>query len=74
VSNHTGPEMATELKLCRRLRSKILNDPCAFCVYRETLWGKASCKGHTGRTWWQCRDGKTEPSFELDDATIKGIP
>jgi hypothetical protein len=72
VITHTRPEMAAELNLCRRLRSKILNDPCAFCQFREVLWGKATCKGHTGRTWWQCRDGKTEPTFTLDRDTIEG--
>lgn len=71
MSDHTRPEKAAELRICRRLRSKILADPCKFCVHREMLWNKATCKGKPGRTWWTCRDGKTEPTFELDNATIE---
>ena len=67
----TRPERCAELKLARNLRSKILKDPCAYCAFREVLWGKATCKGNPGRTWWDCRDGKTEPSFQLDATTIE---
>lgn len=72
MSDHTNPEFAAEMKICKRLRAKILENPCAACIHREVLWGKATCKGNPGRTWWACRDGKTEPSFQLDQSTLQG--
>jgi len=72
VSDHTRPERAAELDICRRLMAKILEDPCGHCMNREKLWGKWTCKNNPGRTWWACRDGASEPSFTLDESTIEG--
>lgn len=67
----TRPENSAELRIARRIASKILKDPCRHCVHRgETYWDRTFCKVE-GRTYWGCRDGKTEPTFTLDNATIE---
>lgn len=71
MNDYTAPEMNTERRMCGRTRAKILSDPCAYCQNRVMLWDKAACKD-VGRTWWTCRDGKTQPTFVLDATTIEG--
>lgn len=71
MSALTRPERCAELRIGRRLREKILRDPCAYCLnrYAETAWDRTFCKVD-GRTWWACKDGKTQPAFELDNSTL----
>jgi hypothetical protein len=68
---YTRPEKAAELRICRRMVATIMKDPCRYCINRgETYWERTFCKAE-GRTYWGCRDGRSEPTFTLDRATIE---
>jgi hypothetical protein len=70
VSEYTTPERSVELRICRRIRSIVLRDPCRYCRFREMIFNKAVCSGEIDRNFWTCtRDGR-EPTFTLDNATI----
>jgi hypothetical protein len=72
VNDLTRPENFAERAKARRILAKIMKDPCASCIHRgETFWDRTFCKVE-GRTYWGCRDGKTEPTFTLDRDTIEG--
>lgn len=62
---HTRPERFVDLRIARRLRAIVLADPCAFCKHREMIDGIARCQKF-GRTWWECKNGISEPTFDLD--------
>lgn len=70
----TRPEQFADWPIAKRLKAKILADPCAHCLCREpqTVFGKTVCgSGELGRNWWTCtRDGR-KPTFELDSETIR---
>jgi hypothetical protein len=71
VSDYSPPELATERRICGRIRAQILRDPCAHCVSRQMVFGKAICSGAIGRNFWTCTLDKREPTFTLDQSTIK---
>lgn len=69
---YSRPERAAEFSICRRHLAKVLADPCAHCVHREVIFGKAVCPTF-GRTFPLCT--KTPGlSFEIDHETLKPEP
>lgn len=70
TDGYSRPERATELAICRRHLAKVLADPCAHCLHRETVFGKAICPTF-GRTFPLCT--KTPGlQFDPDHGTLKG--
>lgn len=70
MSDYTTPELSVERRICGRIRSIVLRDPCRFCQFREMVFGRAICSGAAGRKFPMCtRDGR-QPTFTLDNATI----
>jgi len=70
VSEYTTPERSVERRICGRIRSIVLRDPCAHCANRTVVFGKAICSGAIGRNFWTCTRDMREPTFKLDNATI----
>jgi hypothetical protein len=70
MTQYSGPEMATEWRICRRLLAEVLRNPCAHCKFRVEGWGAVACSS-TGLTFPMCTK-RGSPSFELDESTIKG--
>lgn len=70
MNDHTRPERFTELQLARQRMRKVLADPCRFCLNRgDTFWNRTFCKVD-GRTFFACKDGRSKPSFELDEKQL----
>ncbi len=70
ADDYTQPERSTEVRICRRIQSRVLANPCAFCRNRTEGFGLVACRSF-GRTWWECRNSPIEPTFSLDESTIK---
>lgn len=70
MTEHTRPELATERRICGRIRAQILRDPCAHCLNRVEGWGKSACS-LVGRRFSLCMSDKRPLKFELDESTIK---
>lgn len=66
----TRPERATEINLARRQRSKIMRDPCAYCMHREIAFDRSFCPT-LGRIWPRCMN-TPGLQFELDESTLRG--
>jgi hypothetical protein len=69
MTDHTRPERAAELMVCRRIRERIRSDPCSFCFHRDTAWGISRCK-LAGRQYPQCLTDGRALQFEFDPTTV----
>lgn len=70
---YTQPERACEVRISKRIRSQVLQDPCGHCIHREPekAFGRSVCSGTLGRTFWACVNDGRNPTFTLDEATIE---
>jgi hypothetical protein len=71
--DYSRPEMATERRICGRIRARVLRDPCAFCRNRVSGWGASTCNT-PGKTFPMCTKRGSpafDPDFELIDETMR---
>jgi hypothetical protein len=71
MNSYTPPELSVERRICGRIRSLVLRDPCGHCQFRQVVFGRAICSGAIGRKFWTCTRDMREPTFRLDESTIK---
>lgn len=71
MSAHTGPELATERRICGRIRARILRNPCGHCIHRVEGWGAAACT-LADRRYPMCLTDGRALQFDLDTTTIEG--
>lgn len=69
MTEYSRPELATERRICGRIRAMVLRDPCRFCTHRVSGWGASACST-PGRYFPLCTKGRGTPAFEPDHELI----
>lgn len=70
----TRPERFTALNHSRTAAKVIKENGgfCTICKNRKPYFGLSRCKASPGRMFPQCEEDGQTPTFELDEATLKG--